>query len=71
MDNPLVTWFIIGFLIGFMFGTYMGNKKFRQFVNKMIKGKPHDEDEGDDDEELTQQDYEKRNRHYRDGRYRQ
>ncbi len=72
MENPLVTWFIIGFLLGFMFGTYMGNKKFRAYVNKMIRGreKSQDDDNIDEEDGDYNRKYDRRNRNYRDGRNR-
>lgn len=64
MENPLLLMFLLGFVLGTCFGMYFGNKKFRAMVNKMIRGKEHDEDEGDD------KDYEEHDRRYGDGPYR-
>lgn len=50
MENPLLLMFLIGFILGTCFGMYLGSKKFRVTVNKMIKGKEHDDD-GEDQEE--------------------
>ncbi len=69
MENPLLLMFLIGLLLGLMFGMYIGSKKFRATINKMIKGKDHDEDDEDGEDE-TREDYETRNKHYHDGKYR-
>jgi hypothetical protein len=68
MENPIVLWFFIGFLLGTMLGTYMGNKKFRIMINKMIRGK--EKPENDDEDSGDEDDYNNKNRQYRDGPHR-